>query len=347
MLTRSPDRVLRDRANVRWAMMWLGTAEATAVVLDAGGERMQRSANRPRTPAVLLAGLVLATLAGCTPSTLPDGSVPQDRPFGVNGMTEEDGKVWVADLFGGQLIRFDPDDGSIDERYGRMEGLCGTDDVVVAPDTTLVATCPVEGLVIAVERGGTARVLADVGRGVNPIALDPSGDAVLVGFGTPDDDRLLRVPLDGADAQVVAQGLPVLNGFDLGPDGMLYAPTGGAGGSFGTGGLARIDLDTGTVEQLDLTFPGSERTGFSFACGVDVAADGTVFVAQCFEPAVFAVDPATAIATLAARAPFDAADNVVVLDDGRIVQSGFFGGRVAVSTPDAGGYSTREVFVGG
>jgi sugar lactone lactonase YvrE len=297
---------------------------------------------------VIAAVVSAIVLAACTPSTLPDGSVPQDRPFGVNGMTEEDGEVWVADLFGGQLVRFDPDDGAISERYGRMEGLCGTDDVVVAPDGTLVATCPVEGLVVAVQRGGTARVLADVGRGVNPIALDPSGESVLVGFGTDDDDdRLLRVPLDGADVQVVAQDLPVLNGFDVGPDGDLYAPTGGAAGSFGTGGLARVDLGTGVVEQLDLTFPGSDRTGFSFACGVDVAADGTVFVAQCFEPAVFAVDPATSIATLATRAPFDAADNVVVLDDGRIVQSGFFGGRVAVSTPGAGGYSTREVFVGG
>lgn len=309
---------------------------------------MPWGANRSRTCAAVLAALVSAAVAGCTPSTLPDGSVPQDRPFGVNGMTEEEGEIWIADLFGGQLLRFDPDDGAISERYGRMDGLCGTDDVALAPDGTLVATCPVEGLVIAVQRGGAARVLADVGRGVNPIALDPSGDAVLVGFGTTDDDRLLRVPLDGGPAEVVAEGLPVLNGFDVGPDGMVYAPTGGAAGSLGTGGLARIDPDTGSFDALALTFPGSSRTGFSFACGVDVADDGTVVVAQCFEPAVFAVDPVTAVVSRIADAPFDAADNVVVLADGRIVQSGFFGARVAVtSRGDAGAYATREVFVGG
>lgn len=299
----------------------------------------------------VVAGAAMATAAlvaaACTPSTLPDGSVPQDVPFGVNGMVEEDGDVWVADLFGGQLVRFDPDAGRVLERYGRMEGLCGTDDVVVMADDTLVATCPVDGRVIAVERGGRARLLDAVGRSVNPIAVDPSGEAVLVGFGSEDDDRVLRVYPDGRPTEVVAEGLPVLNGFDVGPDGLLYAPTGGAAGSFGTGGLARIDPATGAVEQLPLTFPGSSRTGFDFACGVDVGVDGTVFVAQCFNPTVFAVDPSTGVARSLGRAPLDTADNLVALDDGRVVLSGFFGGRVVVYTPVGdGSYSRRLLTIG-
>jgi streptogramin lyase len=298
-------------------------------------------------PAITAVVVALMAISACTPSTLPDGSVPQAVPFGVNGLVEEDGQVWVADLFGGQLVRFDPATGRIDERYGRPDGLCGTDDVVVMPDRTLVATCPVDGRVIAVARGGDARVLDVVGRSVNPIALDPSGGSVLVGFGSEDDDRVLRVFTDGRPTEVVADGLPVLNGFDVGPDGRLYAPTGGAAGSFGTGGLGRLDLSTGEFEQLPLTFPGSTRTGFDFACGVDVAADGTVFVAQCFNPSVFAVDPDTGVATLVGRAPLDTADNIVVLDDGRVVLSGFFGGKVVVFTPAAdGSYSRRLLTVG-
>jgi outer membrane protein assembly factor BamB len=302
-----------------------------------------------RMRTVVAAMMAAATLGAvsCTPSTLPDGSVPQDVPFGVNGLTEEDGTVWVADLFAGQLVRFSPDSGRILERYGRMDGLCGTDDLVVTADRTLVATCPVDGRVIAVERGGRARVLDAVGRSVNPIALDPSGEAVLVGFGSEDDDRVLRVFLDGRPTEVVADDLPVLNGFDVGPDGRLYAPTGGAAGSFGTGGLGRLDLATGAFEQLPLTFPGTTRTGFDFACGVDVVADGTVFVAQCFNPSVYAVDPDTGVATLVGRAPLDTADNLVVLDDGRVVLSGFFGGKVVVFDPDgAGGWSRRSLTVG-
>ncbi len=311
------------------------------------------SATRRRRPVAVVAKAAtlaaLLTLAACTPPSVnPDGTVAQDAPYGVNGMIEENGQVWVADLFGGQLLRFDPDGGTVAERYGRMEGLCGTDDVVVMDDGTLVATCPVDGRVIAVTRNGTARVLAQVGRSVNPIAVDPSGDAVLVGFGTEDDDRLLRVFLDGRPVEVVADGLPPLNGFDVAPDGLLYTPTGGAAGLFGTGGLGRIDLSTGEFEQLALTFPGSGRTGFDFACGADVAADGTVFVAQCINASVFAVDPTTGVATLVGRAPLDTADNVVVLDDGRVLLSGFFGGKVAVFTPDGTGrYDVRNQRIGG
>ncbi len=300
-----------------------------------------------------ISGIAVATaalvLAACTPpSVQPDGSISQDPPFGVNGMAEEGGTVWVADLFGGQLLRFEISNGRVFERYGPAEGLCGTDDVVVMPDSTLVATCPTEGKVIAITRGGRARVLDRVGRGVNPIAVDPTGDSVLVGFGSQEHDRVLRVHPDGRPTEVVADGLPVLNGFDVGPDGWLYAPTGGPAGSFGTGGLGRIDPRTGAFEQIPLTFPESTRTGFDFACGVDVDAAGTVFVAQCFNPSVYAVDPVTGVARLVGRAALDTADNIVVLDDGRVLLSGFFGGAVAVFTPTPDGtYLRRTLGVGG
>ena len=72
-----------------------------------------------------------------------------------------------------------------------------------------------------------------------------------------------------------------------------------------------------------------------------------MFVAQCFNPSVFTVDPDTGIATLVGRAPLDTADNIVVLDDGRVVLSGFFGGKVVVFTPAGdGSYSRRVVTVG-
>jgi sugar lactone lactonase YvrE len=307
-----------------------------------------------------LAGVVVAVVAasaaGCTvPSELPDGSVPQVPPVGLNGMSEEAAPggtgpsataVWAADLPGHQLLRFDPDTGDIDERYG---GLCDTDDVVVVPDGSLVATCPSTGLVIRVSRGGGGmQVLANVGSNVNPIVVDPSGTAVLVGFGTADRHRLLRVPLDGGPVEVVADGLPALNGFGFGPDGLLYAPTGGADALLGNeGGLATIDVATGAFTPIPLHFDEPGRTGFGFAVGVDVGADGTVYVAQGFTPAVYAVDPHTGQADLVGTAPFTTADNLVVLSDGRIVLSGFLGSGYATFTPDgAGGWDRRLGHVG-
>jgi len=307
-----------------------------------------RGFRRRTASAAAFAVATMMALAACTPpSGGPPGPVAQDPPIGVNGMIQDGASVWVADLFGRQLVRFSAETGAIAERYGMDVGLCPTDDVVVLPGGDLVATCPTEGRVIRVTRGGTATTLAEVGRGVNPIALESSGTSVLVGFGTEDDDRLLRVPVDGGPVQIVASGLPVLNGFDIGPDGFLYVPTGGTGGILGTGGLGRIDVATGTFTQLALSFPGQPgRSGFDFACGTDVAADGTVFVAQCFNAAAYAVDPMTGVATLVGSSPLGIADNIVVLTDGRVLVSGFFGGKVSVFTPSGGGYSTSVLGIG-
>ncbi len=303
---------------------------------------MHRSSAIRRAPArgLLAAALVVlatSTLACAPPSQLPDGTVAQLPPVGINGLATADGgggaELWGADLFGGQLLRFDADSGVIAERYGPFEDLCGTDDLVVLPEGDLVATCPQTGEVIRVSRGGDATVIATVGDGVNPIELDASGDAVLVGFGTEEHDELIRVPLDGSPIEVLADGLPVLNGFSFGPDGLLYVPTGGAGGLLGTGGLGRIDIATGDFEQLELSFVDPARRGFSFACGVDVADDGTVFVAQCVDASLWAVDPTTGTAARVGRSPLPLADNVAVLGDGRVLLSGFLGPQVAVFTP--------------
>nr|HMR97558.1 hypothetical protein [Microthrixaceae bacterium] len=235
--------------------------------------------------------------------------------------------------------------GRIAERNG---GLCDTDDVVVAPDGSLIATCAGEGTVVRVQRDGTVGVLAVVGRGVNPIALEPGGEAVVVGFGTTDDDRLLRVPLDGGPVEVVADGLPVLNGFGFGPDGRLYAPTGGVEALLGsTGGLIAIDVATGSTEVIPLQFDEPGRTGLAFAVGVDVGPDGTVYIAQGVDPALYAVDPSTGHATLVGTSPEAAADNVLVLSDGRILLSGFVGNSVVVFSPDGtGGWNRTVIAVG-
>ncbi len=113
-----------------------------------------------------LALLAIVAAACAPPSTNPDGSVPQRVPVGINGMIEETGAgVWGADLFGSQLVRFDPDTGSIAERYGPIEGLCGTDDVVVMGDGSLVATCPSTGLVIRVPARGHRSASPQCGNG--------------------------------------------------------------------------------------------------------------------------------------------------------------------------------------
>jgi streptogramin lyase len=283
----------------------------------------------------LVLSVVVLSAVACVPaSTNPDGSVPQNPPLSLHGVVAEGASLWGADLLGGQLVRFDPATGVISERYGPAEGVCRVDDVAVLPGGDLAATCPNQGLVIRVERGGDASVLAAVGSGVNPIVLDPSGTSVLVGFTFGGEDRLLRVPLDGGPVTTAASGLPPLAGFDLDDDGTIVAPTGGLDGGFGTGGLVRIDPTDGTATTLPLTFPAEpSRTGLDLAVAAAVGADGTIYVAQALDPTVYAVDPLTGMATSIGYSPVGAADNIASLADGRVVLSGLTGGAVGVFTP--------------
>jgi len=292
--------------------------------------------------------LMVLAAASCAPAaTNPDGSVPQNGPASGHGMIQDGTEVLQADLFAGQILRFNPDTGVISERYSMNEGLCRPDDLALLPGGDLVATCPTQGLVIRVHRGGTATVLANVGSGVNPIVVDPSGTSVLVGFTYGSDDRLLRIPLDGSPVQVVASGLPALAGFGFGPDGKLYVPTGGLNGSLGAGGVGRIDISTGVLTQLPLSFPFEPgKSGFDFASGVDVSSDGTIFVAQAFNAAAYAVNPTTGVATLVGTSSAGIADNILALTDGRVLLSGFVGGSVTVFTPSGPGYSTSVLAVG-
>ena len=302
---------------------------------------------RARAAAMSAAALLVAGAAACAaPPANPDGSVSQAAPLSVHGMAREGSKVWAADLLGGQLVRFDPASGAIDERYN-VQNVCRPDDVVVLPGNDLAATCPTQGLVIRVHRGGAAVVLASVGVGVNPIVLDPSGTSVLVGFTYGGDNRLLRVPLDGSPVTTVASGLPNLSGFGFGPDGYLWVPTGGADGSLGTGGIGRIDISTGAFTPLTLSFPAEPaRTGLDFASGIDVAADGTLFAAQALNAAAYAVSPITGAATSLGPSPVNPADNVLTLGDGRVVLSSFSGGSVTVYTPSGPGYATPVLAIG-
>ena len=109
---------------------------------------------RTRKPfvALLAAGVVIlaaALLAACSPPSSPPAPLSQDPPLGVNGMIQDGGSVWVADLFGQQLVRFDPDDGRILERYGRDAGTCTNDDVVVLVPAFMVDLITLPGAAIS------------------------------------------------------------------------------------------------------------------------------------------------------------------------------------------------------
>jgi len=253
-----------------------------------------------------------------------DGTVPQTPPIAANGITSIAGDLLVCDLFGGQLVRVDPATGRISERWGRSEGMAPPDDVVVAPDGTIVYTSPQGNIVGRIRPGGSPEVLAAVGQGVNPIVLEPSGTSVLVGFAFQDSSQVLRVPLDGSPTSVVASGLPALNSFSIGPDGALWAPSGGVAGAFGGGGLVRIDLTDGSWQQIPLHLPDGS-SGVKFAVAAKWVPGVGLLLLQGLDAAIYLVDPATGTTVPYADLPTDFSDNMTVTPAGRLFVTGFFG----------------------
>jgi sugar lactone lactonase YvrE len=281
-----------------------------------------------RTWRVAAVALVAGVLVACTPpSVLPDGTVPQDPPIASNGLVADGPALWVADLFGGQILRFDPDTGRILRRVGRTDGIAPPDDGVVLADGSLVYTSPLEDLVGRIFSDGRTEVITRPGFAPNPIIVDPADPtgAVIVGCANA-AQPLYRVFLDGRAPEPVSVTLPPINSFTLGPDGRVWAPAGGLPSAFGTGGVLRIDLGTGATEPLSLTFPEEPgKVGFNFAVAAKFGPDGQLYVLQGFDAAVYRVDPTMGEARRMARIPDGVADNLIFTPSGDLYASAFFG----------------------
>lgn len=298
---------------------------------------------RPHASRLGLVALVALFVSSCVPpSTLPDGSVSQQAPIGANGVGFDGTDLWLCDLFGGQLLRIDPNTGRILERIGPDQGISKPDDLVFAPDGSLIYTSPGTGVVGRIVRSGPdagqVSVLAKMDEpGVNPIALTPDGTAVIVGYGSGEVGRLDRIDLATGDVTVVAAGLPDLNGFAFGPDGAIWAPVGGPLTALtGEGYVIRIDLETGAAAALPLTFPAEPgKRGLSFPVSVKWTPSGKMLALQGIGPgALYEVDPATGVSTRLATLGSDFGDNQTTLPDGRTFVSAFIGGTMTVVGPD-------------
>lgn len=196
---------------------------------------------------------------------------------GANGLAfDAAGRLLVGSVWGGNITAVDVRTGQIVERFGRDMYVDGADDVAVAADGSIYWTDILIGEVGKLAPDGTV-TKQFVAPGVNPIAISAEG-RVFVGqafFG----DGLYEVDPDLLDPPRVVipdSGIPPflgqLNGFDFGPDGLLYAP------QFFLGNILRIDPDTGTKEVIvsGLFGPGSVEFNSEWELYANLNAEGTI-----------------------------------------------------------------------
>jgi sugar lactone lactonase YvrE len=145
-----------------------------------------------------------------------------------------DGRLYVASLFGGEVVVLDVDGGEIVGRLGPDDGVLGPDDLAFGPDGSLYWTDTLVGEVgrrtpdgavtkQAVAPGVASITFADDGRLF--VALNGWGDGLL-----ELDPDLLAPPRPIVTAsEAVPYPLGFFNAFDFGPDGRLVGPLLAAG----------------------------------------------------------------------------------------------------------------------
>jgi sugar lactone lactonase YvrE len=202
-----------------------------------------------RNRIVLLIALLLVVPAAAQADEGPEPlDVSQAMEWGrgaetnsLNGIyvSPYDGNVYVASVGGDEITVHDPETGDLLDRIGPERGVHGPDDLFITEDGTLYWTEILTGHV-GMLVPGEAPERQFVGTGVNPITMSDDGrlfvGRIFLGQG------LYELDPDLVDDPVLLNENLLVNGFDFGPDGYLYAP------SFFTGEVLKIDVDAAAVE---------------------------------------------------------------------------------------------------
>jgi sugar lactone lactonase YvrE len=228
---------------------------------------------------------------------------PASRLTNANGIrTGADGRIYVAQVAGSKVSAVDVDTGAIETISPNGGGIVGPDDLAFDEAGNLYCTEITEGRVSMMTPKGEYRVIHGDIPVANPITWHQgrliAGELRLGG-------RILELDRDGGAPRVIYEGVPMVNAFEVGPDGKLYFPAQGANE------IWRIGLDGGEPEVVarDLGVPDS----------VKFHPDGYIVSTQVYSGQVLKIDPRTgAKSVLADIGP--GLDNVA-----------FVGGRTFVS----------------
>jgi len=312
------------------------TAGVSSTIASAGSTPSSAPADPTSSIAVELSTTSVAVLGGGRPPLTP--LTDQTPPVGLNGITFDRDRLWVADYEGAQLLGVDSVSGRIVSRYGKADGLSSApDDVAVGPDGSIYWTGYDTGEVGRIrfdEQGSPAfDVVGNVGAGANPIAFADDGKLYVGRIFT--GDGLYEIDPTGAKpARRIVETLGNVNGFDVAPDGRIYGPKFGGAPD---GSLVRINPVDGSVEEV--------TRGFSLPLAVKVSLDGkSAFVVEAGPPArVAKVDLATGTSATLVTVTATLLDNLTLAPDGSIFVTLGTGNKIVVIGPDGSTQTTLTV----
>lgn len=187
-------------------------------------------------------GTLLIGAAAAAQSYRTEVYIPGSGMHGIHGIAfDAEDRLFVGSVVGQSIYEVHPASGQHRTYAGPPLGMA--DDLEFAEDGTLFWTSFALGKVHAQKNFGPTREIARGLIGVNSLAFNDEGRlfATQVFLG----DALWELdPLGDEPPRKILENMGGLNGFDFGPDGLLYGPL------WFKGAVARVDVDTGDLEVI-------------------------------------------------------------------------------------------------
>jgi sugar lactone lactonase YvrE len=221
--------------------------------------------------------------------------VPGSHFHGVHGLAfDRDDQLFVGSVVGQSLYKVQVETGEVEIRVGAPEGMA--DDIAFSPEGAMAWTSFLTGIVHArAKPDQPIKQLATGLPGINSLAFTKEGRlfATQVFLG----DALWEIdtgPLK-ADAKPdtpikpprkVMEGMGGLNGFQFGPDGLLYGPL------WFKGQVVKVDVDKATITTV--------ADGFKVPAAVNFDSKDNLYVVDTALGQVIKVEPSSGQKTLIA-----------------------------------------------
>jgi sugar lactone lactonase YvrE len=197
-----------EEADMRSTVRMIAVVLAAVLLAGCGGQAMTKGASGD-------------TETGVEAKVLVTGS----PIHGANGVYfGPDGNLYVASVFGMEIIKMNPNTGEILDRIGPERGVLCPDDLTFGEDGSLYWTAILTGEVGKIGPDGKKSTLANLGPGVNPITIKHDDGRLFVGQAFM-ADSLYEVYQDGRKPRLIVERPNSINAFDFGPGGHLYAPS--------------------------------------------------------------------------------------------------------------------------
>ena len=252
--------------------------------------------------------------------------VPGSAFHGVHGLgIDKNGRLLAGSVAGAALYEVDRNSGTAKIVIPSPEGMA--DDMAFAPDGTMAWTGFLTGDLYSRKGEGPIKKLASGLPGINSLAFRKDGrlyaSTVFLG------DALYEIDVEGAKPpRMIMEKMGGLNGFQFGPDDLLYGPL------WFKGQVVKVDVDKAELMVV--------ADGFKVPAAVKIDSRGNLWVVDTALGQLVRVDPKTGAKKVVAQLK-PSLDNLVI-DNDRIYVSNMADNGIQEVDPETG--AAKQVISG-